>query len=363
MAEPSTVPPGPQPAEPAAAPPPVSPISPASPASALPGWPPALRLAFRLAFSYLVLYYFPHALSYVSYLPGVGRLAEAYFQLWQTLTLWAGHRLLHLREMPVDPDLGGDTTAGWVRWLVMAAVAVVAALAWTLLDRRRTEYRRLHAGLRLPLRYILGFTMFNYGMIKVIQSQFVVLHIAKLQETYGEMSPMGLLWTFMSYSAPYNVFTGGAEALGGLLLFFRRTTLLGALTVAAVMTHVVLINFSYDVIVKIYSIHLLATALFLAAPDLGRLADLLVLHRPTRPRVDLPWRSFPRWARFGRIAGKTLFIGYFLVTATRDRLELKRGIEERRARQRASFARTHPDRRFFLVDRGFHWIQEAPVDR
>jgi len=324
---------------------------------AAPGWSPVLRVAFRFVFSYLVLFNLPHAMSYI---PWTRKIAQAYAGLWQAVALWVGKSVLHLRRpMPVDPELGSDRTVDWVQVLAMIAVAAVAALVWTLVDRKSTHYRRLHAGLRLPARYILGFTMFSYGMIKVILSQFIVLHFAKLQEPYGDLSPMGLLWTFMSYSVPYNVFTGAAEAVGGILLFFRRTTLLGTLMLVTVLTHVVLINFSYDVIVKIYSIHLLLLGLFLVAPDFGRLADLLVLHRPTQPRQVSPRWFDSGWAKIGRLALKALFIGYFLFTITRDRLEMKREIEERRARQRAA----HKLDRFILTSRGFHWINEFPMDR
>jgi hypothetical protein len=44
------------------------------------------------------------------------------------------------------------------------------------------------------------------------------------------------------------------------------TLLLGALLVAATTTNVLLLNLSYDVPVKLYSVHLLVMALFLAAP-------------------------------------------------------------------------------------------------
>jgi hypothetical protein len=328
MAQPLALPADPRPEEPLAA-------APAPPGS---GWSPALRIAFRFVFSYLVLFNLPYALGYV---PWIGGFEEAYSGLWQTFALWLGRHVFHLRRMPVDPDLGGDTTVYWLRLLAIIAVAIAAGLAWTLLDRRRTEYRRLHEALRLPARYILGFTLFNYGMIKVIQSQFIVLHLSKLQQTYGDLSPMGLLWTFMSYSAGYNVFTGAAEAVGGILLFFRRTTLLGSLVLAVVLTHVVLINFSYDVIVKIYSLNLLLLGLFLLAPDLPRLADLLVRHRPTQPRQVPPRRFDSGWAKAGRLTVKALFIGYFLFTLTRDRLEMKRGIDQRRAEQWAVFALTY----------------------
>lgn len=90
---------------------------------------------------------------------------------------------------------------------------------------------------------------------------------------------MGLVWNFMGASTPYTVFTGAAEMLGGFLLAVRRTTALGALVSIGVMSNVVMLNFSYDVPVKLYSSHLLAMAAFLLLPDLKRLADLFILNR------------------------------------------------------------------------------------
>jgi len=85
-------------------------------------------------------------------------------------------------------------------------------------------------------------------------------------EAIGDQSPMGLLWNFMGASAPYTIFGGLGELIGGLLLTNRRTALLGALISAAVMSQVVMLNFSYDVPVKIYSSELLLTARVLIAP-------------------------------------------------------------------------------------------------
>jgi hypothetical protein len=99
---------------------------------------------------------------------------------------------------------------------------------------------------------------------------------------------MGLLWTFMGASVAYSVFAGLGELVGGLLLTLRRTTLLGALICVGVMSNVVVMNFSYDVPVKVYSSHLLLMAVFLAAHDLRRLANLLVLNRPTEPEELRP---------------------------------------------------------------------------
>ena len=115
----------------------------------------------------------------------------------------------------------------------------------------------------------------------------------------------------MGASESYNIFTGAGELLGGLLLTTRRTTLLGALVCFGVMSHVAMLNFSYDVPVKLFSMHLLAMSLFLMAPDLGRLARMFVLNRPVEPAVFRPL-SRRTWVNRGAILLRTLVVAAFL---------------------------------------------------
>jgi hypothetical protein len=89
------------------------------------------------------------------------------------------------------------------------------------------------------------------------------------------------------------MFTGVAEMLGGLLLTTRRTTLLGALLCIGVLANVFMLNVGYDVPVKVLSFHLLAMAVFLAAPDLGRLAELFLFNRTVEPAVLRPLFARP----------------------------------------------------------------------
>jgi hypothetical protein len=111
---------------------------------------------------------------------------------------------------------------------------------------------------------------------------------------------MGVVWTWMGASYAYNLFAGLAEMISGALLFSRRTVMLGALLGIAVMGNVVLINFAYDVPVKLYSSHLLAMLIFLVAPDAKRLVDACVMNRGMPP-ADLGDPLFT--SRRGRIAG------------------------------------------------------------
>lgn len=239
-----------------------------------PRWSLATRVAFRFFFSFLLLTYLPFPLNLV---PGVETV-------WQKLWLPVVEVAAAFLGVTVDSSFNGsgDRLFNWVSLFVTVVLAVAATLIWSVADRRALGYPRLHAWFRVYLRFGLAVAMISYGAFKVIPSQFVSPSLDRLIQPFGDASPMGLLWTFMGASAAYTIFTGIGELLGGLLLTMRRTALLGALVTAGVMTHVVMLNFAYDVPVKIYSSLLLITALFIAAPDARRLFDFF-LRSPDQP--------------------------------------------------------------------------------
>ena len=149
--------------------------------------------------------------------------------------------------------------------------------------------RRLHGLVRVLVRFFLCQMLFGYGFAKVFPLQFAEPSSFRLAQQLGDMSPMGLLWTFMGFSPSYQIFTGAIEVLGGLLLTTRRTTLLGALVTMAAMTQIFALNMCFDVPVKLYSFNYLMMAVFLAAPDLPRFIRVLVLGKavPARPFTPL----------------------------------------------------------------------------
>src|SRR5260370_30935647 len=165
--------------------------------------------------------------------------------------------------------------------------------------------------------------MIGYGTHTVFKLQFPFPSLARLMEPYGDSSPMALLWTFMGYSTAYSVFSGAAETLGGLLVFFRRTTMLGALMLMAVLVNIVMMNFCYDVPVKLFSSNLLLMSIFLLAPDLKRLATFLVLNRATQPVPPAPTPRQP-WLRHGRRAVQILFVAWIVFLNIKNPLALRK---------------------------------------
>lgn len=274
--------------------------------------PSALReILFRFAFCYWLLFCIPVISTQVVGLDWIGTLISP---AWKAMVVWAGDHVLGISSpINVAENGSGDRTADWVFVFCIAMLALVGTVVWSLVDRRRARDAQLRELLRVVIRYTLAFVLLGYGVSKVFLGQFSPPAAQRLTQQYGDSSPMGLLWTFMGASRPYVFFSGALETLGALLLLFRRTTTLGTLVLATVLTNIVMMNFCYDVPVKINSSHYLAMCLFLLLPELGRLIDVFVRHRPAQlalHELALPdrWMRAARWVvKYGAIATVLFF--------------------------------------------------------
>lgn len=272
------------------------------------------RWAFRVAFVYFTLDALPDLLLRF---PGGPSVLVPYWRMWNAILPWFGQYALRLPNagnlrLPIVPVLLGDFAGGYVLMLCSLLLAMGAAAVWTFVDRRRGDYRTLHYWLRVCVRYSLACTMLGYGISKLFQVQFRSLGLVDLLTPLGMLQPRELLWDFMGFSHPYQVFTGVVECVGAVLLFWRRTTLLGALLLTGALANVLMLDSSYGVSVRRIALRLLLMALFLTVPDLRRLADLFLLHRPAAP-ADLGGASWTNpWARRFAIAAKAVLIVYFI---------------------------------------------------
>jgi uncharacterized membrane protein YphA (DoxX/SURF4 family) len=196
----------------------------------------------------------------------------------------------------------GDTAFHWVQTAIVLLLAMIVTALWSALDRRRSDDAALRTWFRLFVRVALAAQMFYYGMAKIIPTQFPPPGLVTLVEPVGHSSLSDLLWTFIGASTSYQVFTGCAELLAGLLLLAPRTTMLGALIGLADMIQVFVLNMTYDFGLKQISFHLILMFVFLLAPDFRRLANVLVLNRATEPAREPPLFRTPRANRLAVVA-------------------------------------------------------------
>lgn len=292
-----------------------SPISPSSSP-----WPLVKKIAFRFFFLYFLFYILPFPFSLFDFTDSI---SQGFSDIWDELVdVFAS--LLGF-EGPIDSSMtgSGDKTYDFLINFLQVILAGFGIVFWSFSDRKRVSYSTLLMILFILLRYYLAWNMLGYGFIKVFKLQFPSPSLFRLVQPYGESSPMGLAWTYMGSSATYTWFAGAMEVLGGSMLLFRRTTTLGALVSLAVIANIFMMNMSYDIPVKLFSLNLLLMALFIALPDMRRLINILLANRATTPR-DQSLKLNKRWKKITRWILKAIFIGYACIwdgIETRQRLE------------------------------------------
>lgn len=231
-----------------------------------------------------------------------------YGAFWDSAVAWSGKHLLGLHDpITIKPNGSGDTTYNYVMQLLWVLLALLIATIWAVLDRKRPSYNQLYRWLRISIRYYFAYTLMIYGFVKIIKLQFPFPSLYKLVEPFGNSSPMGLAWSFIGYSKGYNLFTGSAECIAGILLLFRRTTLLGSILALTIMTNVAAMNLAYDIPVKIFSLNLVFLAVFLIAHDAKRLKAFFFQHSAI-PAAELSKPINKRWKKIAQPVLKIAFV-------------------------------------------------------
>jgi uncharacterized membrane protein YphA (DoxX/SURF4 family) len=275
-------------------------------------WTLIERFGFRFFFLFFIVYIAVHNGAF----PFIDELTEPILTNGlQRFIPWFGNYVLKVPyQIDVTSTGSSDTTYLYLVLLLIVSLAIVGCMVWSVFDSKRVEYHTLHQWLVVLIRYYIAFILLSYGFEKVYKLQFPFPELETLAQPYGESTPMKLAWTFMGYSRLYNYFIGFAEILGGVLLLFRRTVVLGALVSLMVMLNVSMLNYSFDIPVKLFATMLVAMCLFLLAPNTARLYHFFVLNQTIGLQsASLTEHSNPRISMLGRTV-KWSLIGFVLYT-------------------------------------------------
>lgn len=259
--------------------------------------------------SFLFLNIFPWPFTTIHF---VYDLFLPYLHATGYIVNWTGKYILHLTSFEEWLFGGfqiGDGIFGYVQLFAFGLLSGIIACIFFLINKGIKKASRLSHWIIVYLRYSLAIAMLGYGFMKIImdEGQFIFPSVATLEHPVGDLSPMGLLWAFMGYSQPYEIFTGIAEIAGGYFLFFNRTKALGSLIVIGVMTNVVMMEFSYDVSLKLISIHLLLISFLVLSPDIQRIIDFFIFHK-TISLTNSVNNIDKRWLRISRVVLKSIII-------------------------------------------------------
>ena len=286
-----------------------------------PAAPPSLtrRAAERFALVAFGLYHLPLFLNNYPSLGGGGfgeGLAVSWGHVFTRPGIWLARVLFGMTGPMTMASAGdnGDVGEEFARLILAVVIGVVVAAVWTMGDRERPRGHWVEGALRVMLRYSIALGLVSYAVAKILPQQFPPLSPFNYETRVGELTPMRLLWNFMQYSRPYSFFGGLMEAVAVVLLCFRRTATLGALTTMAVMTNVALMNLAYDVQVKLYALMIVASAGVLVLYDARRLLSVFVTNQGVAP-ASQPTLFEGRMPGSLRWAIKLLLIGSVTISS------------------------------------------------
>ena len=271
------------------------------------------RVAFRFGVVYLTLFGLATQIS-GSVLANPWFTYRGLGRLWpmRDVTHWTARTIFGV-DTPLDDVSGGETVFFWIQWSWVIAAAAAIAVIWTVLDRRRPGTSPARPSVHLVIRLVLAASLLEYGMTKVIPTQFPAPPLTALVTPVGEMTLSALLWTTIGSAPAYQIATGCVEVLAGVLLILPPTATLGALLGLVSLVQVLLLNVTFDIGVKLVTAHLIAMAVILVVPSAPQLLGALGF--PRRGPAQPPAEGAPFTSRRA-LTAQLLFGAWLLGTLT-----------------------------------------------
>lgn len=271
-------------------------------------WKQWKKIAFRVAFIFFISISIPNSVEWYKHVIHIDWTNLHYRDLYDVARFGSGINLF-------GNTLFGSSLNGYANWIITFIISMVAGLAWTLIDRRRKspakEYNVLYYWLRVVVRYRAGIGIIGFGFTKLLPVQMPYPSEALLNTDFGDFTAQKIYWLSIGIVPWYQVFAGIVEVAAGTLLFFRKTTLIGAALLFGALGDIVYVNFAYDGGVHGYSTYFVLLSGFLLVHYIPQLYSLLIEERLTLPVYYYP--SFAKaWQKYTRISLKAGTIVIFL---------------------------------------------------
>lgn len=240
---------------------------------------------FHLLFciSFIIFVPFPYYI-----LPDSGSYASAFLT---PLIRYAGEALMGLEHTAMY-EAASDSTGMYVLVALLMVLSLLIALVWSI-KRPGPLPAKTGYWFTAIISYYLSLQLLIYGFDKLFKHQFYLPEPNTLYTPLGALSRDILYWSTVGSSYQYTVISGFIEILAALFLLFRRSQQLAAILATGIMCHVALINFGFDISVKVYTCFLLYLCLLLAFPAIRALFRFFVLKQALEPEPDTTGTDSP----------------------------------------------------------------------
>lgn len=182
-------------------------------------------------------------------------------------------------------ELYSDSTGMYLNLISVFIVSLVITIIWNFFEKKIgniIDFDDLYTLFVIGVCYYLSMQMSIYGFSKLFKYQFYDANPNTLFTPVGFLTKDFLYWTSIGSSKLYNTIVGLVEISIAVLLLFKRTRLLGGVLGGIVCFNIVLINFAFDINVKLQSVFFLLLFLMVSYPALKNLYVFFIKQKSVR---------------------------------------------------------------------------------
>lgn len=216
------------------------------------------------------------------------------FQLKITHFIFGDFTRLALEELFNKKNCRIDYSSDSCSMLVLIIILLLASLIFSFLIKKKWSKHFLLITEYVCVIYI-SVVLIKYGVDKIFKAQFPEPEPNILFTRFGNLDKDILFWSTIGTSKIYNIIIGSIELFTGALLLFKRTRFLGLLLAIISFAQILIINISFDISVKLFSLILLLMSLFLVRKS-GWEFFLKIICLPKKTFFDqtlfLPYKTF-----------------------------------------------------------------------
>jgi len=97
----------------------------------------------------------------------------------------------------------------------------------------------------LSLRWYLAFYMIDYGWAKLTGEQFGVFNSTIASKPMNQVGKFYVAWYLFGLDKSFDILTGLTQIIGGMLIVYNRTLLIGTMVLLPVLAQIFIIDLAY----------------------------------------------------------------------------------------------------------------------
>lgn len=185
-------------------------------------------------------------------------------------------------------------------------------LIWYFLERKqKINSTKIYGFLYSSIRYCIAFNIAAFGWKKFYGLQFIVpteISNMPMNQQTGEW----LTWFYFGYSNTFGTIIAVIQIVGGYLLLFRKTLLVGSIILFSLLFNLTLINVFYQMNAGalLQSVLLTIGVLFLILLDYKKLIDFFLKTKSNLPSLNVRSEILKNILRISAIVLSLLFTIY-----------------------------------------------------